>query len=131
MQIAQFVIDLGTLAYLLLLERILTQTGFVYFASWDYFTSTYVPTLPHVGTCAGDPYAAVAGDVILSSYLVLFISFYIATYRKQAGRRSASKVAHKAERKMEKTEVPMMKETAERATNAVKTVNACATGVIL
>ncbi|KIN02646.1 hypothetical protein OIDMADRAFT_95312, partial [Oidiodendron maius Zn] len=66
LQIAQFVLDLG----------------FVYFASWDYFTSTYAQHLPHIGTCAGDPYAAVAGDVILSSYLVLFISFYIATYQK-------------------------------------------------
>ncbi|PSS06681.1 hypothetical protein M430DRAFT_54491 [Amorphotheca resinae ATCC 22711] len=65
LQIAQFVLDLG----------------FVYFASWDYFTSTYAPHLPHVGTCAGEPFAAIAGDVILSSYLVLFISFYIATYK--------------------------------------------------
>ncbi|KAH8687404.1 ELO family [Tricladium varicosporioides] len=68
LQIAQFVIDLG----------------FVYFASWDYFTSTYWPSLPHVGTCAGEPFAAVAGDVILSSYLVLFISFYISTYKKMS-----------------------------------------------
>lgn len=102
----------------------LTVTGFVYFASWDYFTSTYAPHLPHVGTCAGEPYAAVAGDVILSSYLVLFISFYIATYRKQAGRRSASKMALNAEQKMEKTEVPTMKQTSEKATKAVKAVSA-------
>jgi len=107
LQIFQFVIDLG----------------FVYFASWDYFTSTYAPYLPHVGTCAGHPAAAIAGVVILSSYLVLFISFYIATYRKRSTRRTAVKIAGQAERKMEKTEVPMMKETAEKATQAVKAAN--------
>jgi len=107
LQIAQFVIDLG----------------FVYFASWDYFTSTYAPSLPHVGTCAGEPFAAVAGDMILSSYLVLFISFYIATYN-MSNRRSTGKVAQQAERKMEKTEVPTIKETAEKATEAVKAANA-------
>ncbi|TVY16114.1 Elongation of fatty acids protein 2 [Lachnellula arida] len=107
LQIFQFVIDLG----------------FVYFASWDYFTSTYAPYLPHVGTCAGHPAAAVAGVVILSSYLVLFISFYISTYRKRSTRRTAAKIAGQAERKMEKTEVPMMKETAEKATQAVKAAN--------
>ncbi|KAG4434889.1 hypothetical protein IFR05_009619 [Cadophora sp. M221] len=107
LQITQFVIDLG----------------FVYFASWDYFTSTYAPSLPHVGTCAGEPFAAVAGDVILSSYLVLFISFYIATYKKMSNKRSAAKIAQKAEVKMEKAELPTIKETAEKATQAVKTAN--------
>ncbi|KAE8448812.1 hypothetical protein EG329_008814 [Mollisiaceae sp. DMI_Dod_QoI] len=110
LQITQFIIDLG----------------FVYFASWDYFTSTYAPELPHIGTCAGEPFAAVAGDVILSSYLVLFISFYFATYKKMSNRRSSAKMAQKAElsmEKMEKTEVPTMKETAERATQVVKAAN--------
>lgn len=44
-----------------------------------------------MGTCAGHPYAAIAGCVILSSYLVLFIMFYIATYKKAAGRKSGGK----------------------------------------
>ncbi|CZT04288.1 probable fatty acid elongase (FEN1) [Rhynchosporium agropyri] len=107
LQITQFVIDLG----------------FVYFASWDYFTSTYAPYLPHVGTCAGEPWAAIAGDVILSSYLVLFISFYIATYKKMSNKRSAAKVAQRAEGKMEKAELPTIKETADKATHAVKAAN--------
>ena len=98
------------------------MTGFVYFASWDYFTSTYAPHLPHVGTCAGEPFAAIAGDVILSSYLVLFISFYIATYRKQSKRKSSAKVAQKAERKMEKFEVPAMKDAVEAASNGMHKV---------
>ncbi|ESZ92110.1 hypothetical protein SBOR_7489 [Sclerotinia borealis F-4128] len=65
LQIGQFLIDLVA----------------VYFASWNYWTSTYHKSLPHVGSCAGEPYAAVAGCTILSSYLVLFISFYLATYK--------------------------------------------------
>lgn len=66
MQIIQFVLDLG----------------FVYFASWTYFTSTYWPWLPSAGKCAGEEFAAIAGICILSSYLLLFISFYFATYSK-------------------------------------------------
>ncbi|KAK8153982.1 GNS1/SUR4 family-domain-containing protein [Phyllosticta citrichinensis] len=66
MQIIQFVLDLG----------------FVYFASWTYFTSTYWPWLPNAGHCAGKEFAAFSGIAILSSYLVLFILFYIATYKK-------------------------------------------------
>ncbi|KAF3893601.1 Elongation of fatty acids protein [Trichophyton interdigitale] len=68
LQIAQFVIDLG----------------FVYFASYTYFTSTYWPWLPNAGKCAGEEFAAFAGLIILSSYLLLFISFYLATYKKGA-----------------------------------------------
>ena len=68
LQIAQFVIDLG----------------FVYFASYTYFSATYFPHLPTMGKCAGEEFAAFAGMGIISSYLLLFISFYFATYQKQA-----------------------------------------------
>ncbi|KAF8460646.1 GNS1/SUR4 family-domain-containing protein [Kalaharituber pfeilii] len=74
LQIAQFVIDLG----------------FVYFASYTYFTSTYFPWMPNHGSCAGEEFAAFAGCGILSSYLLLFISFYFATY-KRSGRSAAKK----------------------------------------
>lgn len=67
LQIAQFIIDLG----------------FVYFASYTYFASTYFPWMPNAGRCAGEEFAAFAGMGILSSYLLLFISFYFATYRKE------------------------------------------------
>ena len=36
-----------------------------------------------MGKCAGEEFAAFAGMGILSSYLLLFISFYFATYRKE------------------------------------------------
>lgn len=57
-------------------------TGFIYFASYTYFTSTYFPHLPNAGRCAGEEFAAFAGMGIISSYLLLFISFYFATYKK-------------------------------------------------
>ena len=66
LQIVQFVIDLG----------------FVYFASYTYFTSTYFKWMPNAGSCAGEEFAAFSGVAILSSYLVLFLGFYAATYKK-------------------------------------------------
>ncbi|KAH9950345.1 GNS1/SUR4 membrane protein [Amylocystis lapponica] len=68
MQIAQFVIDLFA----------------VYFGTYSYYTATY-PALnswPHLGSCAGTETAAVFGCALLSSYLLLFIQFYINTYKK-------------------------------------------------
>lgn len=97
LQIVQFVIDLG----------------FVYFASWTYFTSTYFPHLPNKGKCAGEEFAAFAGMGILSSYLLLFISFYLATYKKETkgkGRRSrrssSTAMARQATFDMAHAEVP-------------------------
>lgn len=95
MQIIQFVLDLGkhTTSHSTQYAKPLTApTGFVYFASWTYFTSTYFPHLANAGECAGEEFAAIAGIAILSSYLLLFISFYFATYKKpvKKGRGRAS-----------------------------------------
>ncbi|KAL2811828.1 GNS1/SUR4 family-domain-containing protein [Aspergillus cavernicola] len=68
LQIAQFVIDIG----------------FIYFASYTYFASTYFPWAPNVGNCMGEEYAACFGVFIISSYLLLFISFYLTTYNTRA-----------------------------------------------
>ncbi|KAI9671120.1 MAG: hypothetical protein M1831_005206 [Alyxoria varia] len=70
-QIAQFILDLG----------------FIYFAFYNYYASAYIPDLPHIGTCSGEPVAAWTGCVILSSYLLLFLSFYASTYRKPVPKR--------------------------------------------
>lgn len=46
--------------------------------------------MPNSGKCAGEEFAAFSGMAILSSYLVLFISFYFATYKK-AGKSATRK----------------------------------------
>ncbi|KAK1636267.1 GNS1/SUR4 family protein [Colletotrichum phormii] len=79
LQITQFVLDLG----------------FVYFGFYDVFADTYFKEiLPHVGRCGGEFYAAMTGGAILTSYLVLFIMFYITTYKK--GGRSKSAASQKS-----------------------------------
>jgi fatty acid elongase 2/fatty acid elongase 3 len=75
---------------------------FVYFASYTYFTSTYFPWMPNHGKCAGEEFAAFAGMGILSSYLLLFISFYVATYKKDGKRPTGRKAA----RSLKDAEVP-------------------------
>ncbi|KAF7592489.1 hypothetical protein BBP40_012779, partial [Aspergillus hancockii] len=67
LQIIQFIVDIG----------------FVYFASYTYFAAKYFPWMPRMGSCAGEEGAALAGIVIISSYLVLFVLFYFATYRTE------------------------------------------------
>jgi fatty acid elongase 2/fatty acid elongase 3 len=79
----------------------------VYFATYTYFTSTYFTYMPHVGKCAGEEFAAIAGCAILSSYLLLFISFYFATYKKTGAQgRKRRNTATKAVVTMARTEVP-------------------------
>lgn len=53
LQITQFVIDLFT----------------VYFASYSYFSATYWPTWPTMGSCAGTEGAAIFGCALLSESL--------------------------------------------------------------
>lgn len=55
-----------------------------------------------MGKCAGEEFAAFAGMGILSSYLLLFISFYFATYKKDGKRPTGRKAA----RSLSQAEVP-------------------------
>lgn len=63
--------------------------------------------MPNYGRCAGEEFAAIAGCVIISSYLVLFISFYVVTYQKagKAGRPRRN-TATKATIDMARAEIP-------------------------
>lgn len=49
--------------------------------------------MPNAGNCAGEEFAAFAGMGIISSYLLLFISFYFATYKKDGKRPTGRKAA--------------------------------------
>ncbi|ORX81308.1 GNS1/SUR4 membrane protein [Basidiobolus meristosporus CBS 931.73] len=68
MQITQFILDLG----------------FVYFCTYTYLAYNHFPSIPNYGTCHGTIEAALFGCALLSSYLVLFISFFRKTYKKPA-----------------------------------------------
>ena len=120
LQIAQFVIDLGK-CFMRLVNgkprRMFVanpkRLGFIYFACWDYYVSVYAPWLPHVGRCAGKPLAAWMGCIILSSYLVLFVMFYIATYRKVSARKVKAGIP-----KDTKSNVSTMKESAHKVADS-------------
>lgn len=49
--------------------------------AYSYYVANYFPHLPSLGSCAGTESAAVFGCLLLSSYLGLFINFYIQTYK--------------------------------------------------
>ncbi|OBA19090.1 GNS1/SUR4 membrane protein [Metschnikowia bicuspidata var. bicuspidata NRRL YB-4993] len=75
LQIIQFVLDLG----------------FVYFATYQKIAHVYLSKLgdfPYCGDCAGTMLAAFSGCGILSSYLVLFIAFYIHVYKRKASKKA-------------------------------------------
>lgn len=82
LQIIQFFIDLG----------------FVYFASYTHFAFMYFDWAPHCGDCYGSELSAFFGIGILTSYLVLFISFYFRVYKSKSPKKpevfsSASAIA--------------------------------------
>ncbi|OBA23794.1 GNS1/SUR4 membrane protein [Metschnikowia bicuspidata var. bicuspidata NRRL YB-4993] len=79
-QIIQFVLDLG----------------FVYFAMYTETAHRHFDWLPNVGHCHGSMISAYCGLLILSSYLVLFISFYIHMYRKSSKKAAEKKRADAA-----------------------------------
>lgn len=93
--------------------------GFIYFACYTYVADQYLPSLPHVGSC-GDPkqeLAAFSGCAIISSYLFLFIGFYLSTYKKSS---KTTKNIEQVSKKAVKTEVPAIGESTEKATEALR-----------
>lgn len=87
LQIVQFAVGLGTSP---IFPTFVPQfdgkayewPGFIYFASYTYFSATYFPSLPTAGSCAAEEFASFAGIAVITSYIVLFLSFYVVTYRK-------------------------------------------------
>jgi fatty acid elongase 3 len=84
--------------------------------------------MPNHGTCAGEEFAAIAGICILSSYLLLFISFYAATYRRPASTIKKRGRATSALRDMAVEKVPTVGQV-ERRLSAGATTLAQAIGV--
>jgi fatty acid elongase 3 len=70
--------------------------------------------MPSAGSCAGEEFAAIAGICILSSYLLLFISFYLATYRKPATAIKKRGRATSALKEMADEKIPTVGETRRR-----------------
>ncbi|KAF2864575.1 GNS1/SUR4 membrane protein [Piedraia hortae CBS 480.64] len=111
LQITQFVIDLG----------------FVYFCSYSYFTATRFTWLPTAGVCAGEEFAAFAGMGILTSYLFLFIGFYISTYKKPVRKGRARATSALVEMKDEP--LPDVKQIQRRLSGGQSTMRATTTGI--
>ena len=96
----------------------------MYFATYNYLVSTYLQNLPHVGNCAGEPFAAMTGCAILSSYLFLFLSFYATTYKKSSKKDTQVAVTSHAVADMEHKQIPTMSEIDDTAITAFKATNA-------
>ena len=86
MQIVQFVVDLHLVYFGSESNVFDVAIHLMAIASpaYSYFAAAYWPELPALGSCHGTESAAVFGCALLSSYLLLFIKFYIDTYKKPA-----------------------------------------------
>ena len=108
------------------------ETGFVYYATYNYYAAKFFPAFPHVGSCKGEELAAFTGCATLSSYLVLFISFYAVTYKKASKKDKGSRMTlgtsmpSDAMHELERRKMPTMKETSETAVDALH----CAEGLM-
>ena len=90
--------------------------------------------MPNAGKCAGEEFAAFSGLIILSSYLLLFISFYLATYKKSTRsgrpRRNTGKEALIAMKDLEVTTPSGQSQASKKANgtaNGAATQNGSAT----
>jgi len=80
LQIVQFVIDIFL----------------IYGATYTYFAFNFYPFLPNFGNCHGDPFMAVIGCAVITSYLFLFVDFFKKTYKGKNSSPNAAKAIKKA-----------------------------------
>ena len=125
LQIAQFVLDLGQYVETSSEPKANGCPGFIYFATYNYYATDYFPFLPHVGTCAGEEFAAFTGCAILTSYLFLFLAFYAATYKRASSKQKDSiqavtkKMPRAAANELKETPIPTLSETSDAASDAL------------
>ncbi len=78
LQIVQFILDLAV----------------CYSNAYTHFAFNYFPRLPNYGDCSTTDGAALFGCALLSSYLLLFVDFFIRTYQKASARKVANGKSH-------------------------------------
>lgn len=62
--------------------QFILDVGFIYFAAYQKTAYRFYPSWPHCGDCVGTLTSNYSGCAIISSYLFLFIAFYIEVYKR-------------------------------------------------
>lgn len=83
--------------FVVLLPSRIFSTLTLWCLAYSYYASTRLPFLPKFGSCSGTELSALFGCALLSSYLVLFIEFYMRTYKQPVkGKKVANGKANSA-----------------------------------